>query len=339
PLDDVNKSQSTNDVFPSAVKIAVLRLLKQLEDSCAYLQKNLQEKESEYREIIFVGRTEWQDAVLLTLGQQFSAWAEPISRDRWRIYKSIERIRVINLGATAIGTGLNAHQKYSFSVINSLRDITGLSLVKSENLIDSTQNCDVFAEISGLLRANAVNLNKICSDIRFLSCGPAAGISELKLKPLQKGSTIMPAKVNPVAIENIIQSSMLVAGLDSVLCSAAAGGHLQLNPYMPLIAYCIIKELKLMIQSNINTADIIIKKISPDLDNIKKNVDNSYCIFTALTPMFGYRKVEDMVHDFEIKKKKNKKLTSLQYLKKYKIVSDKELKKIKENIIKYSALK
>jgi len=334
PLDDANMSQSTNDAFPSAVKIAVLRLLKQLEGSCALLQKQLQEKESAFRDIIIVGRTEWQDAVYLTLGQQFGAWAESIGRDRWRIYKCMERIRTINLGGTAVGTGLNASQKYAYGVINLLRDLTGLNLVKSENLIDSTQNCDVFAEVSGLARTNASNLIKLCSDIRFLSCGPNSGISELKLKPLQKGSTIMPGKINPVSIENVIQSGMLVFGLDSVLCSAASSGHLQLNPYMPLIAYCIIKELKLLAQSNIKSSELIIEPIEPDIEKIKTNVDSSYCVFTLLAPVFGYKKTEKIVEDFEKKKKNIKNLSAFGYLKKYKILSENDLKNLKNNIIK-----
>jgi len=332
-LDDINKSQSTNDVFPTAVKMAALRLLKIIEINCAELQKQLQQKESEYREIITIARTEYQDAVFMTLGQQFGAWAEAISRDRWRIYKCFERIRVINLGGTAIGTGLNASQKYAYAVVNILRDITGLNLVKAENLIDCTQNCDAFVEISGILKANAATLQKICCDLRFLASGPNAGIAELKLKPLQKGSTIMPAKVNPVSLENIIQATFLAYSLDSALTIAAANGHLQLNPMLPLIAYCIIKELKLLGQSNLMLAQTV-AGITPNRDIINKNVENSYGIFTALVPFLGYSEVERLVNDFENYRTKIKSATAFSFLQKQRILSHSQLLKIKKNIIK-----
>ena len=334
PLNDVNKSQSTNDVFPTAVKIAVLRLLKKLEIQCASAQQKLQNKEKKYAKIIILGRTEYQDAVFLTLGQQFSAWAEAIARDRWRIYKCIERIRVVNLGGTAIGTGLNAPREYAYHVINELVEITGLNIVKAENLIDNTQNCDVFTEVSGILKANAVSLKKICDDIRFLSSGPAAGINELRLRQRQKGSTIMPSKINPVIAENIIQCAMLVFGLDAVLTDAVSSGHLQLNPFIPLIAYCLLKELKLLNSANSKLAEFIENDIEICEENIKKNVYNSYAVFTALVPEIGYEKSEELAKQYETIKKKNNDITVFNFLKKKSEISPSALKKIFDNVIK-----
>ena len=179
PLDHVNLSQSTNDVFPTAVRVAAIRLLIPASQAMARLQSALQDKENEFDHVLKIGRTEMQDAVPVTLGQEFSAWAQAVQRDWWRLYKVEERLRQVNLGGTAVGTGPNAERRYVYMVVDILRDITDLPLARAENMIDVTQNCDVFAEVSGLIKAAAVNLAKIASDLRLLSSGPKAGFGEI----------------------------------------------------------------------------------------------------------------------------------------------------------------
>ena len=195
PLDDVNRGQSTNDVYPTALRIASIFLIRKLSDACAALQTSLQEKENAFQDIEKLGRTEWMDAVPITLGEEFGAYAQAIARDRWRIYKVEERLRQVNLGGTAVGLSDNAQHKYRFRVIEELRHLTGLGLAVAEYPMDLTQNNDVFVEVSGLLKALAVNLMKIANDFRIMNSGPGGGIGELHLKAMQQGSTIMPGKV------------------------------------------------------------------------------------------------------------------------------------------------
>lgn len=203
PLDHVNLHQSTNDVFPTAVRIAAIRLLKPVTEKFAALQTALQEKEEEFCTVVKVGRTQLQDAVPVTLGQEFGAWAQAVARDRWRLYKAEERLRQVNIGGTAVGTGINAPRDYIFTIIERLRELTGIGLARAEFMMDPTQNCDVFSEVSGLLKTSAVSLAKIASDLRLLSSGPRAGIGEIVLPAVQAGSSIMPGKVNPVICEAV----------------------------------------------------------------------------------------------------------------------------------------
>ena len=203
PLDTINRGQSTNDVFPTALRIAAIRLLRRLSDECASLQQSLQEKENAFDRIPKLGRTEWMDAVPITLGEEFGAFAQAIARDRWRLYKVEERLRQTNFGGTAVGTGTNASKKYIFRVTELLQELTGIGLARAEYPMDITQNNDVFVEVSGLLKALAVNLMKISGDIRRMNSGPKGGLGEIHLQDLQAGSTIMPGKVNPVIPEMV----------------------------------------------------------------------------------------------------------------------------------------
>ena len=205
PINDVNHSQSTNDVYPTALRISCIGLVRQLSDELAKLQESLQHKEQEYNMITKIGRTQLMDALPITLGQEFGAYSQAIGRDRWRIYKVEERLRQVNLGGTAVGTGDNTHRRYGFTVVDALRDITGYGLATAEYPMDLTQNNDVFVEISGLLKSCAVNLNKICNDLRLMNSGPKGGLSEIRLDELQAGSSIMPGKVNPVIPEMVTQ--------------------------------------------------------------------------------------------------------------------------------------
>jgi len=197
PLDDVNLHQSTNDTFPTALRLAAITLLHRLEEQVVTLQEAFQQKEQQFAHVVKVGRTQYQDAVLTTLGREMGAYAEALNRDRWRIYKCEERLRVVNLGGTAIGTGFAAPRQYIFRVVDTLRELTGVGFARAENLIEATQNADVFVEVSGILKAHAVNLLKICGDLRLMSSGPEAGLGEIRLPRRQAGSSICPARSTP----------------------------------------------------------------------------------------------------------------------------------------------
>jgi len=241
PLDNINLHQFTNDTYPTALKIAAIKILRKLEHSVLNLQEAFQQKEKEFAHIVKIGRTQLQDPVLTTLGREMSAYAEAFNRDRWRIYKCEERLRVVNLGGTAIGTGLGAPKQFIFRVVDQLRENTNIGLARSENLIDGTQNVDVFVEVSGILKACATNLLIISNDLRLLSSGPDAGFSEINLPQKQAGSSIMPAKINPVIPEAVAQAAMLVMGNDQIITQACSAGNLELNQFMPLIANALPK--------------------------------------------------------------------------------------------------
>ncbi|SIR18380.1 aspartate ammonia-lyase [Halanaerobium kushneri] len=288
PNDDLNKGQSTNDVYPTALRIAVLKLLVPLTESVSKLQSALQAKEKEFSSIIKLGRTQLQDAVPITLGQEFSAYAEAVNRDRWRLYKITDRLKKINLGGTAVGTGLNTSHSYIFKIAKQLRNFSGLSLSHSENMIDITQNMDIFVEVSGLLKAAAVNLNKIASDLRLLASGPAGGIGEIRLPAVQAGSSIMPGKVNPVICEMINQLSIEVICCDQAITMAARDGQLELNAFGPLIASKILKSLEMMKNGIDKFVDKCIKGIEVNQDRCQQILDNSLAVITSLVPYIGY---------------------------------------------------
>lgn len=288
PLDDVNMHQSTNDTFPTAFKVAVLWRFAELEKSVAALQSSFQEKEKEFSGVVKLGRTELQDALPVTAGMQFSAYAEALARDRWRIYKSSERIKTVNLGGTAIGTGFNAPRKYIFTVTEKLRSITGLNISRAENLIDSTQNLDAVVEVSGAVKALAVNLMKISEDLRLLSSGPSGGIGEVLLPAVQEGSSIMPGKTNPVIPEFVSQLSILVMSNDSAISSAAAMGNLELNQFYPLAAYLLLKNIRLM-DDAVNALDRkCVSGLRLDEERIKENLDSSMALLTYLAQYIGH---------------------------------------------------
>jgi len=203
-------------------------------------------KEHEFEDVIKAGRTQLQDALPVTLGQEFGAYAQAISRDRWRLYKVEERLRVVNLGATAVGTGVNAPLKYIFKVIEILRNLTKIGLARSDYLMDATQNADVFVECSGLLKALAVNLSKIANDLRLLSSGPNTGFNEINLPAVQAGSSIMPGKVNPVIPELVNTIAFQVMANDFAITLAAQAGQLELNAFLPLIANNLLENLKIL---------------------------------------------------------------------------------------------
>lgn len=294
PLDHVNLSQSTNDVYPTALRIAAIRLLQPLSEACAQLQGALQKKEAEFAGILKLGRTEMQDAIPITLGQEFSAWAEAIARDRWRLYKVEERLREVNLGGTAIGTGLNAERKYVFGVVERLRSLTGIGLARDENIIDTTQNADVFVEVSGFLKACASTLIKISNDLRLLSSGPRGGFGEIHLPDLQAGSSIMPGKVNPVIPEMVAQVGYQTISRDLAITLAAQGGQLELNAFLPLIAANLLPAMEELTHAMQLLADRCIAGIEADSDRCRFHLENSIALITALSPLIGYDRAADI---------------------------------------------
>jgi len=288
PLDHVNLHQSTNDVYPTALRVAAISLLRPLSQAFARLQEALQEKEAEFAGVIKLGRTEMQDAVPITLGQEFSAWAQAVARDRWRLYKVEERLRQVNLGGTAVGTGLNAERRYSFLAAEKLRALTGLGLARAENPIDPTQNADVFVEVSGLLKAAAVNLAKIASDLILLSSGPRGGLGEINLPEVQAGSSIMPGKVNPVIPEAVKLVAFQVMGHDLAITLAAQAGQLELNAFLPLIAHDLLGSIQILSRAVDIFVDKCIKGIVADRKACREWLERSYGTVTALVGHVGY---------------------------------------------------
>lgn len=289
PLDDINRYQSTNDTYPTALRVAAIRGVLRLEERLVFLQESFQTLEKRFEGVVKVGRTQYQDAVLTTLGREMGAYAEAINRDRWRVYKCVERLRVVNLGGTAIGTGLAAPRQYIFQVVDRLRELSGLGLARAENLVEATQNCDVFVEVSGILKACAVNLIKISGDLRLMSSGPDAGFGEIHLPPRQAGSSIMPGKINPVIPEAVTQAALLVSAHDQAIASAASFGSLELNAFLPLIADCLLGSIDLLA----NAADILARHcvagIEEDAARCQSSVEGATAIVTALLPAIGYQ--------------------------------------------------
>jgi aspartate ammonia-lyase len=294
PLDHVNLHQSTNDVFPTALKVAAITLLRGLENSIASLQAAFQANEQKFADVVKIGRTQLQDACPMSLGASFSAWAEALSRDRWRVFKCEERLRVVNLGGTAIGTGLTAPRDYIFLVVDKLREETGFGLARAENLVDATQNADAFVEVSGILKAHAVNLFKISSDLRLLASGPRTGLGELKLPAVQAGSSIMPGKVNPVICEAVGQAAMLAIGNDAIVTMAAQSGQLELNAFLPLLAHALLQSLSVLDAACTIFRTRCVAGIEADRQACAAHVARSWATVAALLPSLGYERAAEV---------------------------------------------
>ena len=287
PLDHVNMHQSTNDTYPTALKVAAIGSLRALEKAVIELQEAFQAKERELGDVVKVGRTEFQDAVLTTLGREMGAYAEAFTRDRWRIYKCEERLRVVNLGGTAIGTGLGAPRAYIFRAVDVLRELSGFGLARAENLVEATQNADVFVEVSGILKACASSLWKVCSDLRLLSSGPSAGLGEISLPPRQAGSSIMPGKVNPVVPEAVTQAAMQVIANDLAITLAASSGSLELNPFLPLVADALLGSLELLTSACRILARECVSGLVANVEQCRAHVHDGTAALTALGAGFA----------------------------------------------------
>ncbi|MCR4420429.1 MAG: aspartate ammonia-lyase [Clostridia bacterium] len=294
PIDHVNLGQSTNDVYPTALRVAAIKLVRDLARSLAGLQGALQEKERQFAGLLKVGRTQLQDAVPVTLGQEFAAWAEAVARDWWRLYKAEERLRQVNLGGTAVGTGLNASRRYIFRVIEILRELTGFGLARAENPVEATQNADLFAEVSGLVKTAAVNLAKISGDLRLLSSGPKAGLAEIRLPEVQAGSSIMPGKVNPVIPEMVTQVAYQVMAADVAVNLAAASGQLELNAFLPLVAHNLLHSMEMLARAARLLADRCIRGIEADAGRCAELLNRSQALITAFVPYLGYEKATEL---------------------------------------------
>ena len=297
PLDHVNMQQSTNDVFPTALRAAALRLLLPLIEDFSSLQSALQEKEQEYAATLALGRTEMQDAVPITWGQRFAAWAQAVQRDWWRLHVVEEKLRQVNLGGTAVGTGLNADRKYIYVVTDYLREITGLGLARAENTVDLTQNADVFVEVSGLLKTAAVTLAKIAADLRLLSSGPRGGIREALLPEQQAGSSIMPGKVNPVIPEAVTQAAFQVMANDQAITLAAQAGQLELNAFLPLIAHNLLESLDLLHGAVTIFIEKCLTGLQVDEPRAQHWLDCSFSLATAVAPYLGYHVASEVARE------------------------------------------
>lgn len=299
PLEVINRGQSTNDVYPTALRIAAIELLRELSESCSKLQTALQDRENEFDSIKKLGRTELMDAVPITLGTEFGAYAQAIARDRWRLYKVEERLRQVNIGGTAVGTSENADRKYRFGVIEQLRELTDIGLAVAEYPMDITQNNDVFVEVSGLLKALAVNLMKIANDLRLMNSGPHGGFGEIKLAPMQMGSTIMPGKVNPVIPEMVIQTAIKVMSNDYAITMAAAHGEFELNAFLPLIADSLLESLSLLNRAVTIFREKCIELLKPDRDRCEELLKQSFAFATGYTAKLGYDRVSRIIEEYQ----------------------------------------
>ena len=288
PLDHVNLSQSTNDVYPTAVKLALHFAIRRLLIEMQGLRQAFQKKAVEFDDVLKVGRTQLQDAVPMTLGQEFSTYAVMLGEDEQRLAEAGELIREINLGATAIGTGINAHPDYAPLVTRRLSEISGISFIVSPNLIEATQDAGAFVQLSGVLKRIAVKLSKVCNDLRLLSSGPRAGIGEIALPAVQAGSSIMPGKVNPVIPEVVNQIAFEVIGNDMTVTMAAEAGQLQLNAFEPVIAHSLFESLQHLAAGCRTLAERCVKGITANRDRARRLLDESTAVVTALTPYLGY---------------------------------------------------
>ncbi len=290
PLNHVNMSQSTNDVYPTALRLTLSQKLDGLMVEMAALREALAQKAEEFSDVIKMGRTQLQDAVPMTLGQEFGAWALMVEEDIQRIREAQALIREINLGATAIGTGLNAHPDYARLVTAKLRELTGIPVVGSRNLVEATQDTGAYVQLSGVLKRVATKLSKICNDLRLLSSGPRAGFGEINLPAMAPGSTIMPGKVNPIIPEVVNQVAFEVIGNDVTITLAAEAGQLELNVMEPVIAYNLFSSLDLLGRACRTLADRCVRNITANREACRRMVENSIGLVTALNPYIGYER-------------------------------------------------
>ena len=288
PNEHVNLSQSTNDVYPTAVKVALHFAIGRLVDAMAELRRAFEAKAKEFADVLKMGRTQLQDAVPMTLGQEFSTYAVMVGEDEDRLKEASLLIHEINLGATAIGTGITAHPDYARLVCRRLADITGIPLVTAQNLVEATQDAGAFVQVSGVLKRVAVKLSKICNDLRLLSSGPRAGLNEINLPPRQAGSSIMPGKVNPVIPEVVNQIAFEVIGNDVAVSFAAEAGQLQLNAFEPIIAHSLFESLKHLRRGIQTLTERCVKGITANREHLRAMVESSIGLVTALNPLIGY---------------------------------------------------
>ena len=320
PNSHVNMSQSTNDAFPTAIHIATLNLLENLIKTIEYMHSEFEKKAVEFDSVIKMGRTHLQDAVPIRLGQEFQAYSCAIQRDIKRIKQSRQNLYEINMGATAVGTGLNANPKYIELVVHHLADISGLPLVGADNLIDATQNTDVYVEVSAALKICVTNMSKIANDLRLMASGPRAGLGEITLPERQPGSSIMPGKVNPVMAEVVNQVAFQVIGNDHTISLASQAGQLELNVMEPVLVFNLLQSISIMNNTFMSFTDYCLKDIQANEDRLKEYVEKSVGVITAVNPHLGYEVVSRIAREAYLTGKSVRELCL-----KYDVLSEEEL--------------
>ncbi|MCU1418025.1 MAG: aspartate ammonia-lyase [Schumannella sp.] len=296
PIDDVNRSQSTNDVYPTAIKLAMVFGVIRLLEEHALMTESFAAKGREFAHILKVGRTQLQDAVPMTLGQEFMGFAHTLQEDYDRLTEVVKWLNEINMGATAIGTGITADPRYAEAVRKHLEDVTGIPQETAPDLIEATADAGIFMTLSGTLKRAAVKLSKICNDLRLLSSGPQAGFGEIFLPARQAGSSIMPGKVNPVIPEVVNQVAFSVIGADATVTAAAEAGQLQLNAFEPVIAHSLLQSIAWMTNACHTLRVNCIDGIEPNLERLTMQVESSVGVVTALTPYIGYAASATLAH-------------------------------------------
>ncbi|WP_154717363.1 aspartate ammonia-lyase [Sterolibacterium denitrificans] len=288
PLNHVNMSQSTNDVYPTALRLAACFAVRDLLAAMAELRQAFAAKAHEFRDVLKLGRTQLQDAVPMTLGQEFTTYAVMIGEDELRLGEAIDLVHEVNLGATAIGTGINTDARYARLAVHHLVEISGVPLIQAENLIEATQDMGAFIQLSGVLKRVACKLSKACSDLRLLSSGPQAGLNEINLPARAAGSSIMPGKVNPIIPEVVNQIAFEVIGNDMTITMAAEAGQLQLNAFEPIIAHSLFKSMTHLAAGCRTLARNCVAGITANRELLAERVRGSAGLATALNPYIGY---------------------------------------------------
>ena len=297
PVEDVNMSQSTNDVYPTSVKVALRFAIDRLHIAMGALRRAFEGKAEEFSSVLKMGRTQLQDAVPMTLGQEFSTYAVMLQEDEDRLREAAQLITEINLGATAIGTGINAHPDYAALVCRRLSEISGIRLTTASNLVEATQDAGAFVQLSGVLKRIAVKLSKTCNDLRLLSSGPRAGLGEINLPAMQAGSSIMPGKVNPVIPEVVNQIAFEVIGNDVTVSFAAEAGQLQLNAFEPVIAHSLFKSIVHLTNGCDTLRERCVAGVTANRARLAQLVENSIGVVTALNPHIGYSNATEVARE------------------------------------------
>ncbi|RXZ00818.1 aspartate ammonia-lyase [Fictibacillus sp. S7] len=320
PNTHVNMSQSTNDVFPTAIHISTLKLLEKLLVTMNDMLEVFRKKAVQFDHVIKMGRTHLQDAVPIRLGQEFEAYSRVLERDIKRIKQTREHLYEVNMGATAVGTGLNADPQYIKHVVRHLSEISGLPLVGAEHLVDATQNTDAYTEVSAALKVCMMNMSKIANDLRLMASGPRAGLGEITLPSRQPGSSIMPGKVNPVMAELINQVAFQVIGNDHTICSASEAGQLELNVMEPVLVFNLLQSISIMNNAFRSFTDYCLSGIEANEDRMKEYVERSVGIITAVNPHLGYEACARIAREAILKGKSVRELCLL-----YDVLTEEEL--------------
>ncbi|HEX7645886.1 MAG TPA: aspartate ammonia-lyase [Noviherbaspirillum sp.] len=297
PNEHVNMGQSTNDVYPTALRIAAYKGIFRLIEAMDQLRQSFERKAQEFADVLKMGRTQLQDAVPMTLGQEFSTYAVMLGEDQERLREAVALMCEVNLGATAIGTGINAHPDYAALACKALASISGVPVVTAPNLIEATQDVGSFVQLSGVLKRVAVKLSKICNDLRLLSSGPRTGFGEINLPPMQAGSSIMPGKVNPVIPEVVNQIAFEVIGNDVTISFAAEAGQLQLNAFEPIVAHSLFKSVSHLARGCEVLAERCVDGITANRDRLRAMLESSIGIVTALNPYIGYSAATELAQE------------------------------------------